>query len=521
MEIKAFTYEELEKCFNKLDARSYELKQNLMRAIAEMQAREISVSRSSNYYNVLEVQERSEREKIGESKLRFYKPYYNQIPNISTPINGSVIRNYRMPNQLSTDVRIAKPSREEYMKMSESEKKEICAQVLRELAVVYARNANAQNRRKDEYGAKIDQCYTKKDLYMNYFLRFAHLYNSQVQESEQIYFGFEIDTTNNFPVLTASLPGCTRLSLHMGKRSVYEELLRDVNKYCLKMGLPEFPLEVQRLCGQYPYQLNQGSLYEKNTGLINFGDEDSKEYQQQIRQQSGADSKKVNSEGMKQFSLFMYPDLNIREVLYLAELAGLGKEYLIKFQDLEKRKADIKRRTINNNSIRKLYLKHKLGKAEEKCDKVKVLKDFWEIYQTILNKDGEKPYVSESFAGYFDLIYDLGIDQEILKEFTEDTIKTMDDGEMPDLVAEANISTIRNILSTVDNSQREEILEIIQLEAESRPELSEIFLDNSQERTNDIYGQIKGITKNIGPKEREEAEKIEQTLLELIAQIDT
>ena len=61
------------------------------------------------------------------------------------------------------------------------------------------------------------------------------------------------------------------------------------------MGLPEFPLEVQRLCGQYPYQLNQGSLYEKNTGLINFGDEDSKEYQQQIRQQSGADSKKVNS----------------------------------------------------------------------------------------------------------------------------------------------------------------------------------------------------------------------------------
>ena len=217
----------------------------------------------------------------------------------------------------------------------------------------------------------------------------------------------------------------------------------------------------------------------------------------------------------------MYPDLNIREVLYLAELAGSGKEYLIKFQDLEKRKADIKRRTINNNSIRKLYLKHKLGKAEEKCDKVKVLKDFWEIYQTILNKDGEKPYVSESFAGYFDLIYDLGIDQEILKEFTEDTIKTMDDGEMPDLVAEANISTIRNILSTVDNSQREEILEIIQLEAESRPELSEIFLDNSQERTNDIYGQIKGITKNIGPKEREEAEKIEQTLLELIAQIDT
>jgi len=455
MGVKVLPYKNIEALFKRLQMESADLKLILMNAILEMQNKGLNPNMRNIGNNILENQQRDEEMMPKESRLRFYRPYFDSIPKVPDLVKKQpmlIAGRYKMPEYLSTELRIDKPTEEEYMQMSDEDKKSLVAQLFREFAIVSARKANAQNRRKDEYQEKIADCYQKKDMHIKSFLMYAQAYNAMVPESEQLCFGLEQDNRRNL-VLYSSLPGYTRMSVHLGAKRTADSILIGVNEYCQKNRLPIFPLETSKLCTQYRYPLRN---YTINTGLVNSDSEKSKEYEQQIMAMSKGNDGKPNVMGMEEFAMFMYPEFNSRETIYLAEKAGLGKGFLVKFEEIEKRKQLIKEKALVPNEIRRGYLQKRVQKAEKKEDKLETLKSLWDKYQMIVDAEGKTQDVSDCYRKYVKMISDMGLEPEIVEEITKQISLDISRSQQTKGAPKSTYQSIKSIASETRKNDRNE-----------------------------------------------------------------
>ena len=98
-------------------------------------------------------------------------------------------------------------------------------------------------------------------------------------------------------------------------------------------------------------------------------------------------SKKYDSELLKRsdriemFANFMYPDLNDREIFYLAESAGFGKGDLLDLKEkLEERKKREEVAKENGIELRVQYLNEQMQKCETKEEKIEKIKFIYDSY---------------------------------------------------------------------------------------------------------------------------------------------
>lgn len=531
-------YEKIERLFNVLQGHNDELKVILMNAILQMQKEGIS-GKNKVSKNILEKQEEYEKNAPEGYSLRFFEPYYDNIPKVPNSIKQATVETYKMPEYLSTEVKLPKPTMEDYMSMSVEEKKILVDSLYKEFAIVAARKANAQNRRKDEYGREIDVCYDRKNKYIAEFLTYAQMYNARVSENDQICFGIEQDIEKRgILVLYSSLPGYTRVSLHLGKDDIADMTLRSVNENCIKMKLPTFPLKRSELCTQYKYPLRS---YGTNTGLVNSGCMDTKTLEEQIVDMSRLQNGKINLDGMESFSMFMYPNFNSREILYIAEKAGLGKSLLVKFDEIEQKKGKIIEQIRRPQEIRQMYLKYKLEKVETVEDKKDILTSFWRDYQNIQDEKGEKKELCQCFTTYYKMISEMGIDSDVVRNFTDYAIEEIANGDTYDiyeLLFDSNdefiMENFENIIRYSNPENRDTVIEMIRNEIEYRDDL-ELDIDdivrkidqenitkkqNNEDKANNMYQKIKGIAQVTDRTDRNKAENVEQTVMQKNTQVD-
>lgn len=169
--------------------------------------------------------------------------------------------------------------------------------------------------------------------------------------------------------MNASLPGYTRLSLHFGNTSNCLQVLNNVNNILEANNLPRyFPISkdknnanLNRVYQNIKYNLPSFGMY--NTGIIN-----NREYaQSEIYAKQFKTNDTMDKGRIKTLINFMYPDLNDREVFYLAEKSEFGKKDLLELKDLlierEERTKIAKEKGIE---LRDEFLLEKIDKSKNK-----------------------------------------------------------------------------------------------------------------------------------------------------------
>ena len=392
--------------------------------------------------NVLLMQEQDENNLKGTPySLRFYNPYYNQTV-------GNVVRG-NIPDFLKTkiDLKIEIPkdlndsekmenAEKQYASLSAKDKREEFAKILKSFAIVCARVANVHNRFKDSSSKDYSQTMTSKDVNIESFMLIAIKYNSLVPEEKQIPFG--INDSKQGPVIEASLPGYTRLSLHFGSIEKCAKMLADVNRLLQSSGMePYFPdYKINDVDNSYKkkYAYNYiNNIYKQfgynfdkfhviNTGLINNMDyENSDIYQMQMRAKEQNPDDTMDYKRIEIYSNFMYPDLNDREMFYLAEKAGFGKADLEKLQSkLEVRSGRMARAEKNGTNLRSQYISESVNKAPGQRKKIKVIEELYSAYKETseIYKD-----LDTSLDAFEVLLEESGISNDIINDFLDKALE--------------------------------------------------------------------------------------------------
>lgn len=226
---------------------------------------------------------------------------------------------------------------------------------------------------------------------------FTNRYNSLVPEHKKIMFG--INKSLEGPVIEASIPGYTRLSVHCGgnilgtqncarwARNCNNLVAEHFSKRNMKQeNIEKFSIEkaqndndvLNLLYRRHGYNLPKFDII--NTGIMHSRTTDQELiYQKQI--------KGTKAEGpmpyrkVEIFANFMYPDLNDREMYYLAEKAEFGKGDLLQLKIiLEDR---LKRYNVakeNKNDLRQQFIMDELNKAKDAKQKTKIANELYIRY---------------------------------------------------------------------------------------------------------------------------------------------
>jgi len=150
---KVITYERIKKLFMMFDEEAENLRKCLEGIFEEMDSNVTAdVSSFSKRYNedasiensirnkILIDQKREEEKQPEDTRLRFYK--YHELKEY-------YYNRYRNPDFLKIERKSQLPSKEEYEKLSDDDKTKLYAEILKDLAIISARFANAFNRTKN------------------------------------------------------------------------------------------------------------------------------------------------------------------------------------------------------------------------------------------------------------------------------------------------------------------------------------------------------------------------------------
>lgn len=126
-----------------------------------------------------------------------------------------------------------------------------------------------------------------------------------------------------------------------------------------------------------------------NTGIINHIEtEDTKKYKLQIAKRDNNEPKS-RKQRMEVFANFMYPDLNDREIFYLAELASFGKSELYDLKSVLEERSQRKELSKENGvELRNQYLKEQISRLETKDEQLSKINSLYSAYvETVGTKD--------------------------------------------------------------------------------------------------------------------------------------
>ncbi len=354
-------------------------------------------------------QEREEEKRRREhdpNANRFLTPYYDKYyAQIAVGQLPSFLRTTRVLSATKFQ-NGKKPEMEaEFNAFTQEEKQQTHLALLKELAIIYARKANLANREKYTNVNAM----SKKDAAMENFMLYATKYNAQVPPREQIHFCISNDVVKG-PLLDASVPGFTRLSVHFGSEENLIRTLKNVS-FTLEQEGMQSPYRKNRFAEinvdevySQGVNLNRYEVFE--TGLLtrNYS-RSAKKCIEQI--------KEMDSSKLKCFACFVYPELNDREISYLAEMAGIGESELIRLEGIlrgrAKQKDPQKRRTA--------YLQGFLLGAKEQ-DIPKKLGETFDLYMM-----GEAVFEENvNLSAYIGILQESGVNENHIREFCEQTV---------------------------------------------------------------------------------------------------
>ena len=226
-----------------------------------------------------------------------------------------------------------------YNEQAPDQKNEMVKKVLKQLAIVYARQANVfSEMNKTRNGESIDTDVINKSNAIKNFLINAVKYNVMTDEKQQILFGID---DNLIPCLNASLPGYTRASVDFDSEINTIEILKKVNE---ELGYGYFSVgndisenemsrdELSDVFENNKYGLNRFDI--TNTGLITSGEYEEKntrngkvEYNLTTKAKEAMEYKKyftekgldgngyMEKDSIRRFINIMNPSLEDRDVI--------------------------------------------------------------------------------------------------------------------------------------------------------------------------------------------------------------
>ena len=478
---------------------------------------------------------------------------------------------------LKVEIRIP-PSKEEYEAMSPEEKKQLYIGILRDQVVVSARRANVANREKDSElrgGGKI--AFARKDEAIVDFLVRAHKYNELVPVEEQIAFGFQTTDveevcdkkTGRFLyddphiALNASIPGFTRLSVHLGRQTInifnqaneklgkiiYPINGKDQNRYnetkakAEKTGRPFIPPVASKtefeIASRMPYKFESSHVISNLGLMVSDNYNNSEEYAKQLKLKAMHNGK-ISKDGIDEFICFMHPDLNEREIMYLAEKAGFGKSVLKTILGRTKERGKY---IENPDEVRKKFISEKLAEAKTDEERKTIIKELGESYFMAAELQQEDISEVQMLKDFCKIIPLGSIDREVAHSAIASIIDGMlerADGdtqkisEILPLVTSKNRTILCEILKNYENNDIAEL--IVDEDAQFVQKSYEVLIKYANEEQKKrilsiaktakedfgfdddvlgIYEEMKEIAESSMPEERKEAEEIEQLLLEL------
>lgn len=405
--------------------------------------------RERNDGNLVLDQEKIEMERLqngDNNSLRFFKPYYDDF---SVQISKGEIPDFFKSKKIELDIEMPirkdetegfEKAKKQYIDMPKEKRELEKAKIIKGLALIYARQANIFNRFKTSEKVAFENAMKSKLNSMRNFLQYATLYNSMVSKEEQIAFG--INDSEKGPLLEASLPGYTRLSVHFGNAKNCKETLEKTNEF----------LEGQEVKSYFPTfkdgKINLNAVYERrgydlpkfdvvNTGLITRAEyEDLKIYEQQIRGKNT--NAKVNSKRVEMFVNLMYPDLNDREIFYVAEKSEFGKKHLEDLKGiLEEREERKKIADKSKKDIRSVYIEQEIENISDLKSKTKKINEFYLRY---LETGNIKEDVR--LDNFINILEDSNIDKGIIEIFIQskekEQEKDINDMEFEEILKLAN-----------------------------------------------------------------------------------
>ena len=283
------------------------------------------------------------KKNIAESEMEMQNRFYTDITDI---------KNFDEDNipEIYIDVyKVNIPSEQEYTNNSKEEKKKLEKNLYKDYAIISARLVNLFNSLKSQG----EQCaYSEKNLHIERFLLYACKYNSTATEEEQLFYGFK---NYEEPYMDAFIPGYNSiLSVHFGSRKNFESHLKVVNIKLLKDGFEQaFHTRENGSIDNKVFTSRENNVPRygaTNTGLINKANyNDIENWIKLFLEKSRNKEKEVNEEGIEEFININGADLNDREIVYIANRAGVGKKIIIELLQKLKERVEIKESAKNHN----------------------------------------------------------------------------------------------------------------------------------------------------------------------------
>lgn len=445
----ALSFEEYKNLYNTFN----DVERNLLKELRRLFTGEKAIDVEKFFKS----QERDEVKFLnGENGLRFFSSYFyscrkalrydnKEIPDCLVTKFKHNINNNISSNNAKKKENTSPYTKEKYNKLEEKEKKQLEADALKYLAIMYARQANLYNKFKTRNNhVENSNAMTNKDIAMEQFLIYAIRYNRLVPEEHQIAFSIvkEGEDKKGGPRLDTSIPGHTRLSLHFGGGGKCNYILKNVNSVLEQVGQKKFfpqksyisnrtgvkveGVNVEETYKLFPETERLPRFEVINTGLIlSLQDDDKTEiYKKQIRGKNVPFGRKMNYENVELFANFMYPDFNDREMYYIAEAAEFGKGDLIGLKDgskeglrgvlrtRSKRREDAKKESI---SLREKYAKEQLEGITDSKEKLSKIR---ELYSKYLQIKTDKETIG--LGNFIKLLNEIGIDQSTIMDFSNE-----------------------------------------------------------------------------------------------------
>ncbi len=139
--------------------------------------------------------------------------------------------NKKVWNEAVGDLSLPKKNKEDFAQMNPQEQKEYEKQLLKNIVISLALLVNASNRITEIF----PQSYKLKDGFIAEYLAYAQIYNLKYPD-DQMAFGINPDNERGVCILTGSVPGYSRFSVHFGSPINAANILADVNSIIMKVG---------------------------------------------------------------------------------------------------------------------------------------------------------------------------------------------------------------------------------------------------------------------------------------------
>lgn len=428
-------------------------------------------------------------------------------------------------NNAIGNLRIKLPKKEEYEKMSNSEKQDLQKSFLKNIVISSAQLANAANRT-----TYVDvDAYKNKDKYMTDFIAYVAMYN-KAYPNNQIAFGFDNDFEKGL-CLNASIPGYTRLSVHFGNEHNFVKIMKDANNIIKNVGpkigfenpnqnlnkqqvataslgsLPFYPItamnsadaEVSKIYAKKRKKQQNGepwtdidenelNVVEKNRTYQITSFRKGREYEFEVfdtktgiincHNHNGAENyinalTRVESKRDLEFLfnvVFAEENFNIREIFYLAERAGLSKERLQELESVKRSGNNLRKEaSLHGKSLLDEYINQNLLDFKKAATKKQFILRICEL-RTCYEESG-----IEGIFEILDVINDTeALDKEFKREVTDKVMnnflneaQSKDDG--------VYIAVTDYLLNDGEHFEKERVDKLMQYIGENKNALSQIL----------------------------------------------